>query len=402
MSKTKTTPSGVSSRKVATRKPPARRTAPASYVRFQLSQRIAHILLLTSFTLLGLTGLVQKFAQSGAAQAMIRFLGGIESTRQVHHVAAVVLMLLTIYHAVDIAYKIFVRRVRLTMLPGFKDAWDAWQAFLYNLGIAKSRPQMGRYTFEEKMEYWALIWGTIVMGITGFMMWNPISTTRLLPGEFIPAAKAAHGGEALLAVAAIIIWHMYSVHIKRFNKSMFTGKLSEEEMLHEHPLELADMKAGLAERPVDPQALRRRQRIFWPIAALLVAIMLAGVYAFIGSETTALATAPVPTITVYAPFTPTPQVTPPAQIVLTWDGTIGQTLQAKCGLCHVAGSPSDLSLTTYAEALTGGTEGPVIVPGDSAASRILQVQSSGTHYANLGAEELTWLASWIDQGAPER
>jgi hypothetical protein len=44
----------------------------------------------------------------------------------------------------------------------------------------------------------------------------------------------------------------------------------------------------------------------------------------------------------------------------------------------------------------------VIVPGDSAASRILQVQSSGTHYANLGAEELTWLASWIDQGAPER
>ncbi|MRR10831.1 hypothetical protein EG831_12345, partial [bacterium] len=272
MSKTKTTPSGTAAKKAGgtVRKTAARRTAPASYVRFQLSQRIAHILLLTSFTLLGLTGLVQKYAQARLSQAIIRFLGGIESTRQIHHVAAVVLMLLTIYHAVDIGYKIFVRRVRLTMLPGIKDARDAWQAFMYNLGLAKSRPQMGRYTFEEKMEYWALIWGTVVMGITGFMMWNPISTTRLLPGEFIPAAKAAHGGEALLAVAAIIIWHMYSVHIKRFNKSMFTGKLSEEEMLHEHPLELADMKAGLAERPVDPQTLRRRQRIFWPIAALLV------------------------------------------------------------------------------------------------------------------------------------
>ncbi len=87
------------------------------------------------------------------------------------------------------------------------------------------------------------------MIITGFMMWNPIATARFLPGDFIPAAKAAHGGEALLAVLAIIVWHMYGVHIKHFNKSMFTGKISEEEMLDEHPLELADIKAGIANRP---------------------------------------------------------------------------------------------------------------------------------------------------------
>jgi hypothetical protein len=292
--------------------------------------------------------------------------------------------------------------VRLTMLPGIKDARDAWQAFMYNLGLARSRPQMGRYTFEEKMEYWALIWGTVVMGITGFIMWNPISTTRLLPGEFIPAAKAAHGGEALLAVAAIVIWHMYSVHLKRFNKSMFTGRLSEEEMLHEHPLELADMKAGLADRPVDAQTLHRRQRIFWPITALLVLAMLAGVYAFIGSETTAVAVAPVPTVTIYAPFTPTPQMTQAAPVVLAWEGTIGQTLQARCGSCHTTGSPSGLAFTTYAEAIAGGLNGPVIVPGDAAGSPILPLQSSGTHYVSLGSEELAQLEAWIDVGAPER
>ncbi len=94
--------------------------------------------------------------------------------------------------------------------------------------VAKTPPQMGRYTFEEKMEYWAFAWGAIIMGATGFMMWNPISTVKFLPGEVIPAAKAAHGGEALLAVLAIIIWHMYGVHIKRFNKSMWTGKMSEK------------------------------------------------------------------------------------------------------------------------------------------------------------------------------
>ena len=76
-------------------------------------------------------------------------------------------------------------------------------------------------------------------------------------------------GKGFLLILAIIIWHMYGVHIKRFNKSMFTGKMSEDEMLHEHPLELADIKAGLAERPVDPAALRKRQRIYIPIAAVL-------------------------------------------------------------------------------------------------------------------------------------
>ena len=63
------------------------------------------------------------------------------------------------------------------------------------------------------------------MGLTGFMMWNPLATVKLFPGEFIPASKAAHGAEAVLAVLAIIVWHMYGVHLQRFNKSMWTGQL---------------------------------------------------------------------------------------------------------------------------------------------------------------------------------
>ena len=188
------------------------------------------------------------------------------------------------------------------------------------------------------------------MGATGFMMWNPISTVRFLPGEAIPAAKAAHGGEALLAVLAIILWHMYGVHIKRFNKSMFTGRMSEAVMLHEHPLELADIKAGLANRPVDPAALRRRQMIYLPIAILLAIFMLGGIYGFVNAETTALTTVQrqVPTLVVYVPQTSTPAPT--------------QTLTPP---------PTETPLpTSTAAAVTPGTETTAAPPSSSLTSRV--------------------------------
>lgn len=379
------------------------------FERFHWTQRVAHVLLLTSFSLLGITGLPQKFASAGWAQAMIQFFGGIETTRLIHHNFAIVLMFLAIYHILEVGYKIFVRRTRLSMLPGITDVKDALQAFLYNLSFAKKRPQMGRYTFEEKAEYWALIWGTVIMGITGFMMWNPITTARLLPGEIIPASKAAHGGEALLAVMAIVVWHMYGVHLKRFNKAMFTGKQTEEEMLHEHPLELADIKAGIAERPVDPKTLRRRRAIYYPVAGILAIAMLLGIYGFIGSEKTAITTIlpisnPEP---IYVPQTPTPVPTTIATAVppgmLTWDASIGALFQTKCAMCHNTALPTNgLSFSTYADALRGGSDGPVIIPGDAAGSKLVILQSAGGHPGQLSPEELTAVKNWIDAGALEK
>jgi cytochrome b subunit of formate dehydrogenase len=268
------------------------------------------------------------------------------------------MMLGTAWHLLVFGYLSYVRRTRLTMLPTLQDAKDAWGALMYNIGRAKAPPQMGRYTFEEKMEYWAFVWGAIIMGVTGFMMWNPITTTRFLPGEVIPAAKAAHGGEALLAVLAIIVWHMYGVHVKRFNRSMFTGKMTEEEMLHEHPLELADIKAGIAERPVDEATLRKRQRIYLPIAGVLALFMLLGVYGFVNAEQTSLTTVPRqdPTAEVFVPWTPTPAptmtATPEGGAViptgpLTWNDTVGPMLDAKCTTCHGEGAMGGLNLSSY-------------------------------------------------------
>lgn len=387
-----------------------------SYERFPLARRIEHLVMLLSFTTLALTGLPQKFSSAPLSIAFVGFLGGIENLRTIHHIAAIVMMLGTAWHILVFGYLAYVRRTRFSMLPTLQDVKDGWQALMYNLGFAKTFPQMGRYTFEEKMEYWAFVWGALIMSATGFMMWNPISTVRFLPGEAIPAAKAAHGGEALLAVLAIIIWHMYGVHFKRLNKSMFTGKMSEEVMLHEHPLELADIKAGLADRPVDPLVLRRRQRVYLPIAAVLAILMLGGLYGFVNAETTALTTIQrqAPTIVVYVPqtFTPAPTQTPTSLAgeatpsapgaALTWDSSTGAMLQAKCTSCHGAAAMAGLNLSTYADAMKGGNSGPVIVPGDATNSLIVQKQQAGGHPGQLTADEIAKLIEWINAGAPEK
>jgi cytochrome b subunit of formate dehydrogenase len=281
------------------------------YKRFSLARRIEHLVMLLSFTTLGLTGLPQRYPLAGTSVFIVDLLGGIENLRSIHHIAAIVLMFGTAYHIIVAGYKVFVLGTRMSMLPSLQDVKDGWQALMYNIGQAKSFPQMGRYTFEEKMEYWAFAWGTIIMGLTGFLMWNPITSTKFLPGEWIPAARAAHGGEAVLAVLAIIIWHFYGVHIKRFNKSMWTGKMSEEEMLHEHPLELADIKAGVAERSIPPGVLRKRQMVYYPVAGILTVVMLAGIFGFINAEETALTTVlpPEDQPEVFVPQTPTPRPT---------------------------------------------------------------------------------------------
>ena len=282
-------------------------SAQHQYHRFNIFQRSEHIILLLSFTVLAITGLPQMYAQQPWATAMILGMGGIETVRIVHRVSAVLLILGTIYHFVAVAYRIYVKRVALTMLPGMQDVKDGLQALGHNLGIVKNAPRMGRYNFGEKVEYWAVIWGTVVMVITGFMLWNPIATTSFVPGEFIPAAKAAHGGEALLAVLSILTWHVYHVHVKRFNRSMFTGYISREEMEEEHALELEEIERGWGADEPAPEKVRQRQRVFAPIAAIITVALLIGLYFFVTYEQTAITTVPRQQNDVYAPITPIPE-----------------------------------------------------------------------------------------------
>ncbi len=263
---------------------------PQEFLRFTLAQRIEHWVAVFSFVILAVTGLPQKFVGYPWAENMIAALGGIEAIRIYHRYAAIILILVTIYHGAVVTYKVFVKRVGLTMNPTLQDVKDLFGLIRYNLRLSQERPKLPRYNFEEKVEYWAFIWGTAVMVVTGFMLWNPIATSQFLPGSFIPAAKAAHGGEALLAVLAVIIWHFWGVHLRHFNKSMFTGKLSREDMEHHHALELEQIESDTLPLPAPPEEEARRRRVFIPIATVIFLVLVAGLFWFVTFEQTAITT----------------------------------------------------------------------------------------------------------------
>jgi formate dehydrogenase gamma subunit len=263
------------------------------YPRFRLAARIEHFILMLSFTTLAVTGLPQKYALTVWGQGLIGFMGGIETTRIIHRWAAVVLVVGSVYHLFTSAYRFFVKRERMRMIPIKQDLFDMIDWVRYNLGLIPDPPKLPKFNFGEKFEYWAVVWGTAIMTLTGFVLWNPIAAATLLPGQFIPAAKAAHGGEALLAVLAIIVWHMYNVHIKHFNPSMFTGYLPRHQMEEEHALELERLERGEPPWPeLELPVLYRRRRIFLVVSVIVGALMLAGLIWAFTFEQTAITTLP--------------------------------------------------------------------------------------------------------------
>lgn len=393
--------------------------------RFSVPQRIEHWILLVSFTTLALTGLPQKYPTAGISEFLIAVLGGIELTRIIHRVAAVIFFLQSAYHLIVVGYKLYVLRQKATMLPGLKDVKDGIQATLHNLGFRKEGPRMGRYNFGEKLEYWAMIWGLILMGGTGLMLWNPIATTKLLPGQFIPAAKIAHGLEAVLAVLAILIWHFYNVHLKKWNWSIFNGKMSRQEMEEEHALELQELEEGEVVPPPAPAMKKKRTTIFAPIAGVLALVLAFGIFRFATFEESALTTVPpigsaVPrfvrqtaTTLPTKPPTPTALPTKPPEPTsatqptaapggaggLTWASGIGQLFADNCVACH--GALGGLSVADYASVMKGGTSGVMIVPGNVDGSSLIK-KMEGAHAKVFSSADLQKIKDWIKAGALEK
>lgn len=378
------------------------------YLRFSAFERVEHLVLIISFTTLAVTGLVQKYSSWPVSQVIVQFLGGIETTRLIHHFAAALFLIEAVYHLIMAGYKIFVQNKEASMLPGIKDGLDALQWFRYNLGMAEKPPKMPRYNFMEKAEYWAMAWGLVLMGLTGLMLWNPIATTNILPGTFIPAAKAAHGAEAVLAVLAIILWHFYHVHIKHWNWAMIKGTISRHEMEVEHADELEKIELGRLPEPPPPAEARRRLAIFAPAAAVISLALLGSTFYFLTFEKTAITTIPAAEeVQVFAPQTPTPvPPTPtPAPLVptavgqptssneLVWVNGIEGMLKGKCIACH--NDPDKFYAETYKGVMRG------VLAGYPDTSPIVQVQVSGAHPVQLTDEEIAMLRDWIKAGAHE-
>lgn len=213
---------------------------PRPIQRMDLQQRWQHFFLLSSFILLAWTGFALKFPDTWAAS----LLGSNEDLRRwLHRGAGVVMLVLGFYH---IGYCILSKKGRLLvkdLFPIVKDGTDLLANLRYLFGLTKTKPQFARFGYAEKMEYWAVAWGTVIMGVTGLMIWFKIDVTRFLPRWAVDVATTIHYYEAILACLAIIVWHFYHVifdpDVYPLNMACLDGKVSEHWQEEEHPLDAA-------------------------------------------------------------------------------------------------------------------------------------------------------------------
>jgi len=226
--------------------------------------RLQHAILVILFVVLCLTGLPLKFAQSPWAPPILNLFGGIDGAPIVHRVAGVALLLGFVLHAVLIllgvrrsmkekgkrGLRAFVGEVvSLPMFPKPKDLRDIIAQAKYVFFISSRRPNYGRFSWKEKLEYIGLIWGTILLGITGIMLWGEGWTSHLFPGWALNIAFIAHTYESILAVAHIVLVHIPGAigrpGVSPFSSMIMNGYISPRTLAEEHADEI--IQWGLAE-----------------------------------------------------------------------------------------------------------------------------------------------------------
>lgn len=211
----------------------------AALRRFHRAELIQHGTLALSFVALVVTGFALRFPEALWVQGLTA-LGMSEPVRAVlHRACGVVLVVLSLVH---VAYVLAFRAGReqlAAMLPRGTDAGDAIGNLRFYAGRSERRPGFARYDYTQKVEYWAVVWGTALMAATGFVLWFPERAAALFPSWVIPASQTVHYYEAWLATLAIVVWHFFFVlfHPDAYPMSWtwLTGTMTEEEAREHHP-----------------------------------------------------------------------------------------------------------------------------------------------------------------------
>lgn len=210
----------------------------ATVPRFTKNELLQHLALTVGFVVLVITGFALRFPEAWWVEGLA-FLGMNERLRgDVHRGAGILLILTSLYHA---WYLLATRRGHKELnafAPRWLDVTDLWHNLRFHTFRSKKKVPFGRYDYMQKAEYWALVWGTIVMVITGLVLWFPTFTARFLPGILIPASQTIHYYEAWLATLAILVWHFFLVilHPEEYPMSWtwITGKMTKETAMVHH------------------------------------------------------------------------------------------------------------------------------------------------------------------------
>jgi formate dehydrogenase gamma subunit len=227
-------------------------------LRMNLWFRVAHWGIMLSFPTLVVTGFALKYPDSWWARPLLMWEASTGVRGGLHRVAAVIMIAATAYHFVHLALKKRDRSFIWAMIPTIKDATDMVEVFLYNLGLSSKEPKFAKFNYAEKMEYWAFMWGTVVMALSGFLLWFNNFTLRHFPKWVSDAATAIHWYEALLATFSILIWHFYLVifdpMVYPMDTAWLDGKISADHYKHTRPAYYRELvKAGLVETPEETE-----------------------------------------------------------------------------------------------------------------------------------------------------
>lgn len=225
-------------------------TTEKTYLRMTFNERIQHFLLLSTFITLVITGFALKYPEAFWVNWAIAIFGDsyFELRGTVHRIAAVIMIFASVHHLI---YIIFTKRGRQLVTDLWfrkSDISDLTGYILYLIGKRKERPKLGRFSYIEKAEYWAVVWGTVVMGGTGIVLWFENIFLPVINMSGMDIATAIHWYEAILASLAILVWHFYFIFlnpdVSPMNKAWLTGVLTRHQMENEHPLELEQIDAA--------------------------------------------------------------------------------------------------------------------------------------------------------------
>jgi cytochrome b subunit of formate dehydrogenase len=196
--------------------------------RMPRSLRWQHGLAMMTFPLLAYTGFALTYPESWWASPLLQWEASLGLRGYLHRAAAAVLMGSLLWHLVELAAS-QERRDRLRKQTlGWKDLRDLWRMMRYNAGLGLEKPRFGEFNYAEKIEYWAFLWGMIVMSATGLLLWFENLSLSYLPKLATDIATAIHFYEAVLATLAILVWHLYWVifdpHIYPMDTAWWHGR----------------------------------------------------------------------------------------------------------------------------------------------------------------------------------
>jgi cytochrome b subunit of formate dehydrogenase len=201
-------------------------------------ERLQHAVMAAAFIVLVWTGFALKYPDQWWAKPLLMLEGKTSLRSIVHRIAAGVFIAVIITHAVSLIVSRKLREHWMQMLPNTNDPREAMSNFAYNLGLGDQKPGRSSHSYVEKAEYWAVIWGALVMVATGLVLWANILALRFLPKLWLDVATSVHFYEAILATLAIVVWHFYSVifdpDVYPLNTAFLTGYANKEEQKDRH------------------------------------------------------------------------------------------------------------------------------------------------------------------------